>query len=240
MRVRFYDLTDKLRRGNVEPTDTLEELPAVSDVVSLHVPETPETNRMIGKAEIAGMKKGAFLINNSRGTVVDLDALATAIKSGHLGGAAIDVFPVEPSSNKEQFASPLQGLDNVILTPHVGGSTEEAQERIGSEVARKFVEYSDVGSTTGAVNFPQVQLSPRPAGTRFIQVQRNLPGELGRLNRIFAEHKVNIAAQSYQTDGDLGYVVLDAEGAVADAADILAKIRQLDGTIRARILHRRS
>ena len=240
MRVIYYDHTDKLRHGNVEPTETLADLLSRADIVTLHVPETPATQGMIGAAQIAAMKKGACLINNSRGTVVDLDALAHALKSGHISGAAIDVFPVEPSSNKEKFVSPLQGLDNVILTPHVGGSTEEAQERIGSEVARKFVEYSDVGSTTGAVNFPQVQLSPRPAGTRFIQVQRNLPGELGRLNRIFAEHKVNIAAQSYQTDGDLGYVVLDAEGAVADASEILERIRKLDGTIRARILHRRA
>lgn len=239
MRVIFFDHTDKLRHGNVEPTDTLGELLTRSDVVTLHVPETAATQGMIGVAQIASMKRGAYLINNSRGTVVDLDALAAAIRSGHIGGAAIDVFPVEPSSNKDAFVSPLQGLDNVILTPHVGGSTEEAQERIGAEVARKFVEYSDVGSTTGAVNFPQVQLSPRPAGTRFIQVQRNLPGELGRLNKVFAEHKVNIAAQSYQTDGDLGYVVLDAEGAVADAPEILERIRGLDGTIRARILHRR-
>ena len=239
MRVIFYDHTDKLRHGNVEPTETLAELLARADVVTLHVPETPATQGMIGAAQIASMKKGCYLINNSRGTVVDLDALASAIKAGHIGGAAIDVFPVEPSSNKDAFVSPLQGLDNVILTPHVGGSTEEAQERIGAEVARKFVEYSDVGSTTGAVNFPQVQLSPRPAGTRFIQVQRNLPGELGRLNEIFARHKVNIAAQSYQTDGDLGYVVLDAEGKVDDAAEILTRIRALSGTIRARILHRR-
>jgi D-3-phosphoglycerate dehydrogenase / 2-oxoglutarate reductase len=203
------------------------------------VPETAATHGMIGARELAMMKPGSFLINNARGTIVDLPALADALKSRHLGGAAVDVFPVEPSSNADKFISPLQGLDNVILTPHVGGSTEEAQERIGSEVARKFVEYSDVGSTTGAVNFPQVQLSPRPAGTRFIQVQRNLPGELGRLNAIFAHHKVNIAAQSYQTQGDLGYVVLDAEGAVDDAPEILTKIRKLDGTIRARVLNRR-
>ncbi len=240
MRVIFYDHTDKLRHGNVEPAETLADLLARADVVSLHVPETPATQGMIGAAEIAAMKKGCYLINNSRGTVVDLEALAVSLKSGHIGGAAIDVFPVEPSSNADAFVSPLQGLDNVILTPHVGGSTEEAQERIGAEVARKFVEYSDVGSTTGAVNFPQVQLSPRPAGTRFIQVQRNLPGELGRLNEIFAQHKVNIAAQSYQTDGDLGYVVLDAEGKVEDAGEILDRIRGLSGTIRARILHRRS
>ena len=240
MRVIFYDHTDKLRHGNVEPAQTLADLLARADVVSLHVPETPATQGMIGAAEIAAMKKGCYLINNSRGTVVDLEALAVSLKSGHIGGAAIDVFPVEPSSNADAFVSPLQGLGNVILTPHVGGSTEEAQQRIGAEVARKFVEYSDVGSTTGAVNFPQVQLSPRPAGTRFIQVQRNLPGELGRLNEIFAQHKVNIAAQSYQTDGDLGYVVLDAEGKVEDAGEILDRIRSLSGTIRARILHRRS
>ncbi len=157
-----------------------------------------------------------------------------------LAGAAIDVFPSEPSSNADKFASPLQGLDNVILTPHVGGSTEEAQERIGAEVARKLVEYSDVGSTVGAVNFPQVQLSPRPAGTRFIQVQRNLPGELGRLNEVFARHKVNIAAQYYETAGDLGYVVLDADGTVTDAEAIVKEIRALPGTIRARMLYRRA
>jgi D-3-phosphoglycerate dehydrogenase / 2-oxoglutarate reductase len=240
MRVIYYDHTDKLRHGNVEPTSSLDELLAVSDAVSLHVPETPATTGMIGAGEIAKMKKGAFLINNARGTVVDLDALAASLKAGHLGGAAVDVFPVEPGSNADRFVSPLQGIENVILTPHVGGSTEEAQERIGAEVARKFVDYSDIGSTSGAVNFPQVQLSPRPAGTRFIQVQRNLPGELGRLNAIFALHKVNIAAQSYQTQGDLGYVVLDAEGAVADAPEILTKIRKLDGTIRARVLNRRT
>lgn len=240
MRVIYYDHTDKLRHGNVEPAGSLDALLAKSDVVSLHVPETPATQGMIGASEIARMKPGAILINNSRGTVVDLDALATALRAKRLSGAAIDVFPIEPSSNAEKFVSPLQGLDNVILTPHVGGSTEEAQERIGAEVARKFIEYSDVGSTTGAVNFPQVQLPPRPAGTRFIQVQRNLPGELGRLNEVFARHKTNIAAQHYETAGDLGYVVLDADGTVADAEDIVREIRALPGTIRARMLYRRS
>ena len=240
MRVIFYDHTDKLRHGNVEPADTLDELLGKSDVITIHVPETPQTQGMIGAREIARMKRGAIFINNARGTVADLDALAKALTAKHLSGAAVDVFPVEPSSNTEKFESPLQGLDNVILTPHVGGSTEEAQERIGAEVARKFVEYSDVGSTTGAVNFPQVQLSPRPAGTRFIQVQRNLPGELGRLNEIFARRRVNIAAQYYQTAGDLGYVVLDADGSVADAEDVVKDIRALTGTIRARMLYRRS
>ena len=239
MRVIYHDRTDKLRHGNVEPADSLEELLAKSDVVSLHVPETPETVGMFGEAQFRAMKPGAYFINNARGTVFDPKALASALASKHLAGAAVDVFPVEPSSNADKFISPLQGLDNVILTPHVGGSTEEAQERIGAEVARKFVEYSDVGSTQGAVNFPQVQLPPRPAGTRFIQVQKNLPGELGRLNDVFAKHGVNIAAQYYQTDGEVGYVVLDADGVVPAADDVLADIRAISGTIRARILYRK-
>ena len=239
MRVIFFDRTDKLQHGNVQPTQTLEELLANSDVVSFHVPDTPETRGMMGEAQIRAMKKGAFLINNARGKVVDIDALAAALKDGHLAGAAIDVFPVEPKSTNDAFTSPLQGLDNVILTPHVGGSTEEAQERIGSEVARKFVEYSDVGSTVGAVNFPQVQLLPREHGTRFIQVQRNLPGELQRLNEVYAKHKVNIAAQYYQTDGEIGYVVLDCDDLLSGARDILAELRQMPGTIRARLLYRK-
>ena len=241
MRVIFYDHTDKLRHGNTEPMESLAVLLAESDVVTLHVPETPATHRMIGAAEIAAMKPGAYLINNSRGTVVDLDALAAALREGRLRGAAIDVFPVEPGSNAEQFQSPLQGLDNVILTPHVGGSTEEAQERIGAEVARKLIDYSDVGSTVGAVNFPQVQLPIRPLGTRFIQVQRNLPGMLGRLNEVLARHAVNIAAQYYETYSDVGYVVLDADASAADSQRVLAEIRALEGTIRARLLyeHRR-
>ena len=239
MRVIFFDLTDKLRHGNTEPAESLADLLARSDVVSLHVPETPATHGMIGAAEIRRMKKGAYLINNSRGTVVDLEALAAALRDGHLRGAAVDVFPSEPASNAERFVSPLQGIENVILTPHVGGSTEEAQERIGAEVARKLVDYSDVGSTLGAVNFPQVQLPARPTGTRFIQVQRNLPGMLQRLNEIFARRGVNIAAQSYQTDGEIGYVVMEADQTGEDARAILEEIRALEGTIRARLLYDR-
>jgi D-3-phosphoglycerate dehydrogenase len=239
MRVIFYDHTDKLRHGNTEPRPSLRELLAESDVVSLHVPETPETFGMIGAAEIAAMKPGAYLINNSRGTVVDLDALAEALRAKKLRGAAIDVFPHEPASNAERFVSPLQGLDNVILTPHVGGSTEEAQERIGEEVARKLIDYSDTGATMGAVNFPQVQLPARPLGTRIIQVQRNLPGQLGKLNDVLARHAINIAAQYYETRNDVGYVVLDADGAPDDSERLLAEIRALEGTIRARLLYER-
>ena len=239
MRVVFYDHTDKLRHGNTEPTDSLLDLLAQSDIVTLHVPETPATHGMIGAVEIAAMKAGAYLINNSRGTVVDLDALAAALREGRLRGAAIDVFPVEPGSNAERFVSPLQGLANVILTPHVGGSTEEAQERIGVEVARKLVDYSDVGTTMGAVNFPQVQLPIRPLGTRFIQVQRNLPGMLGRLNEVMARHAINIASQYYETHNDIGYVVLDVEASAADSQRVLQEIRALEGTIRTRLLYER-
>ncbi len=239
MRVIYYDQTDRLRHGNTEPVDSLHELLGSADIVSLHVPETPQTAGMIGAEQIAAMNPGSYLINNSRGTVVDLDALAAALKSGHLAGAAVDVFPVEPASNSDRFVSPLQGLPNVILTPHVGGSTEEAQERIGAEVARKLIDYSDVGSTVGAVNFPQVQLAARAVGTRFIHVQRNVPGMLRRLNDVFAARNVNIAAQNYQTDGEIGYVVMEAESIGADARDILREIRALDGTIRARLLYER-
>ena len=211
MKVIYYDTSDKLRHGNTDPVESLSDLLAHSDIVSLHVPETPATHGMIGVSEIRAMRPGAYLINNSRGTVVDLDALAEALRDGHLRGAAVDVFPKEPGSNAERFVSPLQGLSNVILTPHVGGSTEEAQERIGAEVARKLIEYSDIGSTVGAVNFPQVQLSSRTVGTRFIHVHRNLPGMLRSINEVFSSRGVNIAAQSLQTDGDLGYVVVEAD-----------------------------
>ena len=239
MKVIFHDLTDKLRHGNTEPVDSLEALLAQADVVTLHVPETPQTFNMIAEPQIRMMRKGAYLINNSRGTVVDLEALAAALKDGHLAGAAVDVFPVEPASNKERFNTPLQGIDNVILTPHIGGSTEEAQERIGAEVAKKLIEYSDIGSTNGAVNFPQVQLPPRPAGTRYIHVHRNVPGMLNRLNQTFSARGHNIASQYLQTFADIGFVVIDAEGDPAEAPAILDELRALDGTIRARLLYDR-
>jgi D-3-phosphoglycerate dehydrogenase / 2-oxoglutarate reductase len=237
MKVIFFDQTDKLRHGNTEPVETLQDLLAGSDIVSLHVPETPATSGMIGEAELRLMKPGSFLINNSRGTVVDLDALAGALRDGHLAGAALDVFPVEPSSNSERFESPVQGLKNVILTPHIGGSTEEAQDRIGREVARKMLDYFSGGSTTGAVNFPQVQLPARPLGTRFSHVHRNVPGMLRRLNEIFLQRDINIVAQYLETDREVGYVVLDADLAGHDSHELLDGIRRLDGTIRARLVY---
>jgi D-3-phosphoglycerate dehydrogenase / 2-oxoglutarate reductase len=237
MRVIYFDRTDKLRHGNTEPVDRLETLLAQSDIVSLHVPETPETYNMIGAQELRLMKPGALLINNSRGTVVDLDALAAALREGHLAGAAIDVFPVEPSSNSERFQSPVQGLKNVILTPHIGGSTEEAQERIGREVARKLIDYYINGSTMGAVNFPQVQLHERAHGARFSHVHHNVPGMLRRLNEVFLQRDINIAAQYLETDSEIGYVVLDLDLAGHDCSELLKEIRQLDGTISARLIY---
>nr|WP_246664782.1 phosphoglycerate dehydrogenase [Rhodoblastus acidophilus] len=239
MRVIFFDITDKLRHGNTEPTNTLNELLAQSDVVSLHVPETPSTKNMMGAEQFAAMKTGSYFINNARGTCVDVDALAEALKSGHLLGAAVDVFPKEPAANGEKFVSPLQGLENVIITPHIGGSTEEAQERIGAEVARKLVDYSDIGSTVGAVNFPQVQLPPRPNGTRFMHVHRNVPGVLRKLNDAFSSRDLNIASEFLQTDGDVGYVVIEADGALEVAEQVLEDIRGIEGTLRARIIYER-
>jgi D-3-phosphoglycerate dehydrogenase len=237
MKVIFFDHTDRLRHGNTEPVETLGELLAQSDIVSLHVPETPATSGMIGAAELRLMKPGSYLINNSRGTVVDLDALAKALRDGHLAGAALDVFPVEPSSNADRFQTPLQGLKNVILTPHIGGSTEQAQDRIGREVARKMLDYFSSGSTMGAVNFPQVQLQARTAGARFSHVHRNVPGMLRRLNEIFVQRDINIIAQYLETDREVGYVVLDADLTGHDSRGLLDDISALEGTIRARLVY---
>ncbi|TYC64942.1 phosphoglycerate dehydrogenase [Stappia sp. BW2] len=238
LRVIYFDLVDKLQHGNVIPADSLDGLLAESDVVSLHVPDTAETRNMFGADQISKMKKGSFLINNARGKVVDIDALAAALKSGHLAGAAIDVFPVEPKSNKDEFISPLRGLDNVILTPHVGGSTEEAQDRIGEEVSKRLVEYSDVGSTIGSVSFPQVQLPKGTEATRFIQVHHNAPGAMRTLNDLFTRHNLNICAQYLQSHLDIGYVVVDVDSPVEDPVSILEEIRSLPNTIRARLLNR--
>ncbi|GBQ68844.1 D-3-phosphoglycerate dehydrogenase [Ameyamaea chiangmaiensis NBRC 103196] len=239
MRVIYYDLIDKLPHGNATPVASLNELLGQSDVVTLHVPQTDGTRNLIGAEQIAAMKPGSFLLNNARGTVVDLDALADALKSGHLLGAAVDVFPVEPKGASERFTSPLQGLDNVILSPHIGGSTAEAQERIGVEVARKLVEYSDIGSTLGAVNFPPVQLPESPRGTRFMHVHRNVPGIMRQINEIFSSEDCNVTAQYLQTQGELGYVVVEADtGRDRGREDrILDRLRALECTIRARLLY---
>jgi len=238
MRVIYWDIVSKLPLGNASRCASFDELLHWSDIVTVHVPETPASEGMIGAAEIAKMKAGAILINNARGTVVDLDALAVALRGGHIAGAAIDVFPVEPSKNGEAFVTPLQGIENVILTPHIGGSTEEAQARIGEEVSAKLADYSDTGSTLGAVNFPQVTLPIQATGVRFIHSHRNVPGILTGINNVFASRGINIAGQHLQTDGEVGYVVVDA-AATHDSRAILEALRELPGTIRARILYER-
>ncbi|MCC7385631.1 MAG: phosphoglycerate dehydrogenase [Deltaproteobacteria bacterium] len=235
MRVRFYDIVKKLALGNAQPAATLGELLTQSDVVTLHVPETEQTRNMIGPSELGAMKAGSYLINASRGTVVDLEALARALEQRHLLGAAIDVFPVEPGSEREELHSPLRGMPNVILTPHIGGSTSEAQANIGVEVAQKLIEYSDNGSTLGAVNFPQVALPLHRGCMRFLHVHHNTPGILQRIDQVFSSRGLNIAAQYLQTDADLGYVVADVEGEIDDAA-VLPELRGIEGTLRVRHL----
>ena len=235
MRVQFYDIEDKLVLGNSVQVKSLDTLLATSDVVSLHVPETVSTKDMIGKAQLAKMKKGSILINASRGTVVDIDALVEAMETEHLAGAAIDVFPVEPKSNNEEFQSPLRKFDNVILTPHVGGSTQEAQENIGIEVAGKMAKYSDNGSTLSAVNFPEVSLPDHPGRSRLLHIHENRPGVLNQINQTFAEKGINIEAQYLQTTADIGYVVVDVEANKADEG--LAQLQNIKGTIKTRLLH---
>ena len=235
MKVKFYDIETKLTLGNAQLVGTLTELLKTSDVISLHVPETPQTQDMIGEKELSQMKKGSILINASRGTVVDIDALAKALESGQLNGAAIDVFPVEPKSNTEEFESPLRAFDNVILTPHVGGSTQEAQEYIGIEVAGKLAKYSDNGSTLSAVNFPEVSLPEHTGRSRLLHVHKNQPGILTQINQAFAEKGINIEAQYLQTNAEIGYVVVDVKE--DRGYEALAELQQIDGTIKTRILH---
>jgi len=234
MHVVFFDVVTKLPLGNARQVAQLKDLLAQSDVVSLHVPETQATQWMIGAEQIAAIKPGGVLINASRGTVVEIEPLAQALKSKKLLGAAIDVFPVEPRSNKDVFESPLRGLDNVILTPHVGGSTMEAQENIGIEVAEKLVKYSDNGTSTSSVNFPEVALPAHPGKHRLLHIHRNVPGVLSEINKVFAGNGINIASQYLQTNEAVGYVVIDIDAAHSDIA--LAKLAEVPGTIRSRVL----
>jgi D-3-phosphoglycerate dehydrogenase len=235
MRVEFYDIEDKLTLGNAQQVQHLTHLLQRADVISLHVPETPATKNLIGMAELEVMKQDAILINASRGTVVDIDALAESLRDRKLSGAAIDVFPTEPKSNDEEFISPLREFDNVILTPHVGGSTQEAQENIGIEVAGKIAKYSDNGSTLSAVNFPEVSLPELANRSRLLHVHQNRPGVLTQINQAFAQHGINIAAQYLQTDDSIGYVVIDVDSDHSEVA--LKELSAVEGTIRARILH---
>ena len=238
MQVVYYDIESRLALGNARAAQSLDGVLEVSDVITLHVPETPATLNMIARRQLARMKRGARLINASRGTVVEIDALAEALQSGQLGGAAIDVFPEEPAGGAQEFLSPLRGMDNVLLTPHIGGSTVEAQENIGIEVAGKLIKYSNNGSTLGAVNFPQVSLPEYPGKNRVLHIHRNQPGVLSAINAVFSEQEINIAGEYLQTDARVGYVVIDIEaGERAETVEIRRKLELVPGTIRTRILY---
>ena len=235
MHIYYYDIVKKLSLGNARPVPSLAELLKVADTVTIHVPSTELTKNMISVDELAIMKKGACLINASRGDVVDYKAVVAALKSKQLAGVAADVFPEEPSSNDEPFISELQEFNNVILTPHIGGSTLEAQANIGMEVAEKLVNYSDTGSTIGAVNFVEISLQPNNSGQRFLHIHRNVPGVLRELNNFFASRSINISAEFLQTDPEIGYVIMETESEFN--ASVLNDLKKIPHTIRARILH---
>ena len=234
MKVIYFDVESKLPLGNAQPKATLSALLKEAHVVSLHVPQHASTELLIGGREIAAMRSGSILINASRGNVVDLDALAEALNGSHIGGAAIDVFPVEPRSNNDEFVSPLRGLEQCILTPHIGGSTQEAQENIGVEVAEKLTRYSDNGTTTSAVNFPEVALPEHEGKHRLLHVHQNIPGIMSAINQVFSESSVNVSGQYLQTMGDTGYVVIDIETDYSKT--LINQLSAIEGTLRTRVL----
>lgn len=233
--VIYYDIENKLSLGNARQVDTIDELFAQADIVTLHVPETDDTKNMIDASAFARMKDGVFFVNAARGTVVDVDALADALRSKKVAGAAVDVFPVEPASNNDEFKSPLREFDNVILTPHIGAATEEAQCNIGIEVAQKLALYSDNGSTLTAVNFPEVSLpAKRSSVSRLLHVHKNIPGIMQKINEVFASQNINLAAQYLQTSGDVGYVVMDIHSETPET--IVPLLKEIPGTLKCRIL----
>lgn len=235
MKVKFYDVSPKLNLGNAEFVDHLDDLLAEADYISLHVPRTPSTRNMFGAAQFAKMKKGSFFINAARGEVIDVDALAAALKSGHLGGAAVDVFEPEPAGNGEkQFECALQGCPNTILTPHIGGSTMEAQRMIGLEVSSAFKAFINQGGTTGSVNFPTLELPLKPGAHRIMNMHRNEPGVLSKINNLMAECGANITAQLLGTDENIGYVIIDLNKEVSK--EVVAQLRAMSSDVKTRVL----
>lgn len=235
MNVFYYDIEKKLSMGNARVCNSLEELLKKSDIVTLHVPDTPLTRNMITRKELSLLKKGSFLINASRGSVVNIEDLAGALESNQIAGAAIDVFPKEPGSTKEPFVSKLQKYPSVILTPHIGGSTVEAQSNIALEVSEKLVKYSDVGSTVGATNFVEVSLAPNFDKQRYLHIHENKPGMLNKISKVFVSRKINISSQYLQTDATMGYVIFDVDNKT-DSNEILKELKSIRGTIKARVL----
>jgi D-3-phosphoglycerate dehydrogenase len=235
MRIIYYDIEKKLSLGNSKHVASLNDLLKISDTITIHVPSTELTKNMISKEQIALMKKGACLINASRGDIVDYKAVADGLRSKHLAGVAADVFPEEPTSNNEPFVNDLQGFNNVILTPHIAGNTLEAQANIGLEVAEKLVRYSDTGSTIGAVNFVGIALQANSSKQRFLHIHRNVPGVLKELNAYFSSRGINISAEYLQTDPDIGYVIIETDSELDPS--VLQDLKNIPHTIRVRILY---
>ncbi len=234
MKVIYHDVVTKLPLGNALQVGSLNELLNTADIVTLHVPDVPSTRYMMKKEQFDQMKEGSYFINAARGTCVEIDDLAAALESGRVLGAAIDVFPKEPKSADQEFESPLRKFDNVILTPHIGGSTQEAQANIGLEVAEKFVRYSDMGDTLTAVNFPEVSVMLKAGAHRLLHIHKNVPGVLAQINASFASAGINILAQSLMTEGDVGYLVMDVDN--SDSTLALEKLNAIAETIRVRVL----
>jgi len=235
MKVIFYDNVTKLPLGNAESRKTLKEVVSKADIITLHIPETQQTKNLINKTLLKHFKKGSILINFARGEVVDLDALATALTDGHLSGAAIDVFPVEPEKNGDPFSSPLQHIPNVLLTPHVGGSTEEAQYNIGEDVSAKLLQYLEMGATTGSHTVPEISLSPQEGTHRILHIHQNVPGVLSEINTTLSENKINVLGQYLKTNEEIGYLVLDIDKKLSkNAVELLRKVK---GSLKVRLLY---
>ena len=235
MKVIFYDIVSKLPLGNARRANTLNEVLTDADFVTLHVPATPQTHYMMSNDQLSQMKNGSYLINASRGTVVEIEALAARLKSQHLAGAAIDVYPEEPESNTNSFATALQGIPNVILTPHIGGATEEAQSNIGEEVPTALIQYINSGSTGWSVNFPNLDLPPTKNSHRILNAHKNVPGVLREINRIVSDLGANINAQALTTEGEMGYLIIDTDKALS--LEVKKAIETLPTSIKTRILY---
>jgi D-3-phosphoglycerate dehydrogenase len=235
MKVIYFDTETKLPLGNAVNAKTLKDMVSKSDIVSLHVPELPSTKNLINKNLLKSFKKGSILINYARGEVVDIDALAKSLSDGHLGGAAIDVFPWEPEKSGDKFTSPLQGLNNVLLSPHVGGSTQEAQHNIGDDVSSKLFNYLEKGISYGSHTIPALSLPPQEGTHRILHVHNNVPGVLSEINTTLSKNKINILGQYLKTNDTIGYVVLDVDkGLSKNAMELLKKVK---ATIKVRILY---
>ena len=235
MKVNFYDVETRMPLGNAVDKKTLKDVVAQADIVSLHVPENPSTHHIINKAILKRCKQGAIIINYARGGVIDLNALRNSIEDGHIGGAAVDVFPVEPEKNGDEFNSPLQGLSNVLLTPHIGGSTEEAQQNIGEDVSNKLFQYLEKGSTYGSHTVPALSLPPQEGAHRILHIHNNVPGVLGEINTRLSKHNINIVGQYLKTNEEIGYVVLDIDKKLSSQASRI--LRDVKETIKVRLLY---